>query len=67
MYPAFRVAMVDWVVRGNRELLSNAFTTTYGFYFGDYNAMQITITGADVQGMRVGLNLPVVAADLNNK
>ena len=55
-YPTNKVTFDGFTVRGHRSGLGPN-STAAGFAFGDYKNRDVTIRGADIQGMNTGINL----------
>ncbi|MBI4266625.1 MAG: hypothetical protein HY657_19835 [Acidobacteria bacterium] len=57
-FPADRLTIDGAVARGDRSVLGSAFENPTGIWFSNYGSKSVTISGADIQGMRVGVASP---------
>ena len=57
-FPADRLVVNRFVVRGDARVLAGALENPTGIWVSNYAAKTVSITGADIQGMRVGVASP---------
>jgi G8 domain len=58
-----RVTFDGWVHYNDPASLANSRENSTSFYFGDYDARNIVIRRADIQGLRIGVQAPIKAGD----
>ena len=58
-YPTNRLVIAGFVARGDMSVLSNPHDGSLGMWFGDYTSRDVFITGADIQGLSLGIFAPV--------
>jgi hypothetical protein len=61
-FPADRLVVQGLVARGDVRVLQDAFENPTGLWFTNYAAKSVTVRGANVQGMRVGVSSPFFLA-----
>jgi PKD repeat protein len=54
-YPMADVVFDGYVIRGDKNVLSNRHEFLMGMWFGDYMTKNVVIRNADIQGMRTGI------------
>lgn len=57
-FPTDRLTIDGFVARGDPAVLQAGFENPVGIWFTNYAAKTVTVRGADVQGMRVGVASP---------
>lgn len=57
-FPTDRLTVDGFVARGDPSVLQGGFENPIGIWFTNYAAKSVTVRGADVQGMRVGVASP---------
>ncbi len=57
-FPADRLVVNTFVSRGDPALLARPLETPTGIWFSNYASKTVSIRGADIQGMRVGIASP---------
>ena len=57
-FPTDRLAVEEFVVRGDAAVLADPIENPTGIWFGNYAAKTVTIRSVDVQGVRVGVASP---------
>ena len=60
-FPTDRLIVDGFVGRGDTAVLGGALENPTGIWFGNYAAKTVTVTNANVQGMRVGVASPFFA------
>ncbi len=61
--PTDKLVIDGITARGDRAVLQDEFETPTGVWVGNYVSKNIVIRGADVQGMRMGVQSPFFRAD----
>ncbi len=62
-YASNRLTVDGWVQRGDASALANQDESVRGFYFSDYLVRNLVIRNADIQGLRIGIQLPAKVGD----